>query len=123
MKKMMILAVCLMAMLVLLTGCGSNQLAGTWKLVDAEGTGMGGYEAEMIQMATAFGGTVKLSFTDKEMTMSVEMFGASESQTDRYTTKGNTITLASGNTMAFEVKGDTLTLSQDGSSLILNRVK
>ena len=123
MKKMLMLAMCLMAAMVLLTGCGGNELAGTWKLVDAQGIGMGGYEGEMIQMASSFGGTVALTFTDKEMTMSVEMFGVSESQTDGYAVKGNTIALDSGNEMAFEIREDTLTLSQDGSSLTLTRMK
>ena len=122
MKKMQIFVVCLLLLLVLLTGCSGNKLSGTWKLVEAQGMGMDGFETEMIEMVTAFGGTVKLTFTDKNMTLRAEMFGSAESQTQAFKVKGNTLTMDNGNVMNFEIKGDMLTLSQNESNLVWTKL-
>lgn len=122
MKKNLILAALLVVLLVTLTGCGGNPLVGTWKLVDAEGTGIGGFETEAIEMVTAFGGSIEMIFTDKEMTLSAEMFGAAENQTTSYTVKGNMITIDAG-IINYKIEKDTLTLYEGESSLVLTRVK
>ena len=123
MKKMMVFTACLLMLLIVLTGCCSNnKLSGTWKLVEAQGMSMDGFETEMIEMVTAFGGNVKLTFTDKNMTLRAEMFGSAESQTQAFKVKGNTLTMDNGNVMNFEIKGDMLTLSQNESNLVWTKL-
>ena len=68
-KRTMMLAVCMMLMLVLLTGCAESNLSGTWKLTDAQGVGeLSGMDAGMLlEMAEAFGGSVLMKFEGKTM--------------------------------------------------------
>lgn len=124
-KRTMMLAVCMMLMLVLLTGCAESNLSGTWKLTDAHGVGeMSGMDAGMLlDMAEAFGGSVLMKFEGKTMTLSAEIFGMEQSQSDTYRTSGNTITLGSGNSLTFDIQGDTLTLTDGNSGLVMTRLK
>ena len=123
MKKTLTLAVCMVMMLVLLTGCSGNTLAGTWKLTDAQGVGLQGLETEMLEMAEAFGGSVIMKFDGKTMTLTAEIFGMAQSQSDAYQIKGSTITLNSGSTLTFELQGDTLKLTDGQSSITLTKIK
>ena len=124
-KRTMMLAVCMMLMLVLLTGCAESNLSGTWKLTDAQGVGeLSGMDAGMLlEMAEAFGGSVLMKFEGKTMTLSAEIFGMEQSQSDAYRTNGSTITLGSGNSLNFNIQGDTLTLTDGTSSLVLTKMK
>ena len=120
-QSLLALALCLAALMPLLTACSSNPLLGTWKLVNAEGSDMNGFEAGAIEMVSVLGGSVNMIFTKDEITLRAEMFGVVEDQSMPYTVQGNTIRSGS-NVMSYQIKNDILTLSQGDSRLMLQRV-
>ena len=83
---------------------------------------MGVLGSEMIEMAEAFGGSITMQFTDKIMTLSADIFGMTQSQSASCQIHGNTLTIDSGNTFTYEIQGDTLTLMNTESRLVLTRM-
>jgi len=121
-KKMMLVLTIVVLILAALTCFAENDLKGTWKLIEAQGSGVEGLDTAMIEMVEAFGGSVKMTFTDKEMTLRAEMFGEANSQTESYKAKGNKIEIGNRNVISYEVKDNMLTLSDGSSSMVFKKL-
>jgi len=119
-----LLAVMLVLLLAVLTCCSSNNpLTGRWELVDINDSGsLAGIDAEALAFLKALGGTIEMEFTGSQLVLSTNMMGESNRQSMECSVKGSHIALSTGEKLDYTLRDDQLTLSMDGSSLILNRI-
>lgn len=112
MKKMAkILAVVMVLVMALsLVGCGlSEKLEGKWK---------GTYEQDGFDVEIVF----DFNSEKGEVTNTVSLGGISEDQTFAYETVGDTL-LIEGNEVDYTLDGDKLTISKNGTTFKLEKVK
>ncbi|MBR0514677.1 MAG: lipocalin family protein [Clostridia bacterium] len=136
-KKMIGIAAVMLAMLLVLTACGSR-IEGTWNLTDIQYPGVTGTGG--LDMKTALAtGIVGMQMTLKDGVMSVNVTGmlASLIQGDsgsgiingggKYQISGNQLTVTNQNdekvTVEYSVNGDTLELKADSGTLVFTRQK
>jgi len=119
-KKISALVLILALITVMLTACGgAASPKGTWKL-----TGFTGADTIMYGMSmddiNAFGVEILLTITDNSVTTTISALGEKQEETLECTITATEI-IVDGSPVAYTVKGKTLTLTQDGSSVVFTK--
>ena len=118
-KKVVCLSVVLVAVVLLLTACGSssNKIEGTWNVKSiSSGTG-----SEELQTMLNMGGNVSMTFKDGKVSMKMTYQGQSfEQELGSYKTDGDKITI-DGTESKYKIDGKKLTITVDGVSMELER--
>ena len=95
-------------------------LEGVWRLVDAQGEGVGDDFLQGMELIQTLGGSVLLTLDGSQLTLTISIFGTEETESVAYSVVGSEIYVG-GNPTSFIVDGDTLTLSEGSASLIFAR--
>ena len=115
-KKGLCLTALLMALLILLTACGSDSIIGTWKL-----TGVSGGDEAGMAAVFLMGASVTVSFDSSGNCTTVMSFlGQSQSETQSYSVDGNKITI-DGDAGEFTINGKVMTMTHDGTTMTFER--
>lgn len=95
----------------------SNGIVGEWDVVEFIGQEEAAQGMEVIK---AMGGSVKVIFTETEMTLRMSFMGENMDETTTYTIVGNEI-VADGEGVPFVLEGDRLTISDGETGFVLVR--
>lgn len=95
----------------------SNGIVGEWDIVEFIGQEEAAQGMEVIK---AMGGSVKMIFTETEMTLRMSFMGENMDETSTYTIVGNEI-VADGEGVPFVLEGDRLTISDGETGFVLVR--
>ena len=97
----------------------STGIVGEWDVVELIGA-EGDEAAQGMEMIKALGGSVKIIFTETEMTLRMSFMGENMDETTTYTIVGNEI-VADGEGVPFVLEGDRLTISDGEIGFVLVR--
>ncbi len=122
MKKTLVLAALLLALALVLTACG-NKIEGTWTLDSVTGDAATDDISTAMALYKGLGGTCTMTFSKGTCTMDVSISGSGESYDYSYKTEGSKLIMDEAGEFEYSIKGDTLTLTSDGSSLVFTRSK
>lgn len=122
MKKMISLISLLMVLVLVLTACGGGggSIEGTWKLTGGSGEGLGNDFTQALQMITSMGGSLTMTFKNGKVTLDMSILGQSQQEESTYKVNGNKLEIE-GSSVEFTIKGNTLTMSADGTSMTFER--
>ena len=120
MKKLALLAVCLLLGMLVLTACTAGDPTGTWVMTGAKNDQTGEMEAAL-RIYNAAGVDIVAQITDSRVEISI---GAEEFLNFNYRLSGNKLVdTADDSIVRFRVEGDTLTLIFDDCDMIFTRAK
>ena len=120
--KTLALAAALTALALTLAACGNGaSVTGSWSLESVEGSGNTYGFTETLKELQEWGGSAELVFgEDGKGALVFSMWGMEDESPFDYSVQGDVLTIA-GSPVRFSVRGGTLTLREDGVTVICTK--